>query len=284
MLRPGLVRKVIATTADTFDGMLTNADYLAAIRRESSRFAECLRSADGSDRVPSCPDWTADDLLWHLAEVQLFWAAIVRDRLADPEAADAEAPERPPDRAALSALFGQATDALVAALTTTPPETAIWTWATDQNVAFVTHWQAHEALMHRVDAELVVGDRGPIDPPLAADGIETALTIVYGDLPSWSTFTPDGATGLIEARDTGATWSIALGRFNGTSPNTGNTYDRDTVVLTDGSQPTPSFAVRGDAADVDAWLWGRASSKQLEIDGDRDEFARLERVVEAGIQ
>ena len=31
-------------------------------------------------RVPTCPDWTADDLLWHLAEVQWFWGEIVRSR------------------------------------------------------------------------------------------------------------------------------------------------------------------------------------------------------------
>ena len=33
--------------------------------------------------MPSCPDWNADDLLWHLAEVQWFWATIVRERVTD---------------------------------------------------------------------------------------------------------------------------------------------------------------------------------------------------------
>ena len=264
--------------------MLTDLDYFTAIRRESSRFAECLGRAGGSDRVPTCPDWSADDLLWHLAEVQLFWAAIVRERLADPDAADAAVPERPADRGALLELFGSATDALLDALTTTPRDTEIWTWASEQRVAFVIRWQAHEALMHRVDAELVIGDRTPIEPQLASDGIDAALTIVHGDLPEWSTFTPDGSVGRIVAGDTGGTWNIALGRFTGTSPNTGNVYDRDMLRVVDASAVEPAFTVGGDAADIDGWLWSRAPRRRLEIDGDRDAFARLQQVVDVGIQ
>jgi uncharacterized protein (TIGR03083 family) len=264
--------------------VLVDAEYLNAIRRESSRFAECLSSAEGSERVPTCPDWNAGDLLWHLAEVQLFWAAIVGRRLADPEAADAGAPERPADHAALLALFAHATASLLEALTTTPRETEVWTWAADQRVAFVIRWQAHEALMHRIDAELVNGAATPIEPALASDGIDAALTLVHGDLPSWSTFTPDGTSGLIEARHPETTWSIELGRFTGTSPNTGNTYDRDMLVVVDGNQPTRSFTVRADAAELDRWLWGRAPATHLEVDGAPDAFARLEQLVAAGIQ
>ena len=36
----------------------------------------------------TCPDWTAADLLWHLGEVQSFWATIVRERLTDPDAGE----------------------------------------------------------------------------------------------------------------------------------------------------------------------------------------------------
>ncbi len=264
--------------------MLTDPDYFAAIRRESARFAECLGRVDGSDRVPTCPDWSADDLLWHLAEVQLFWAAIVRERLADPDAADAGKPERPTDRDALLALFGDATDALLEALSTTPRDTAVWTWSADPRVAFVIRWQAHEALMHRIDAELVIGDRSAIDPQLASDGIDAALTIVHGDLPEWSTFTPDGATGRLVARDTGAAWDIALGRFTGTSPNTGNTYDRDILLVVEPPEVEPAFIVRADAADLDGWLWGRGPATRLDIDGDHDAFARLQQVVDLGMQ
>jgi hypothetical protein len=148
----------------------------------------------------------------------------------------------------------------------------------------VIRWQAHEALMHRVDAELVIGDPTPIEPQLASDGIDAALTIVHGDLPEWSTFTPDGSVGRIVARDTGGTWNIALGRFTGTSPNTGNVYDRDMLRVVDASAVEPAFTVGGDAADIDGWLWSRAPAARFAIDGDQDVFARLQQVVDVGIQ
>ncbi len=63
-------------------------DFLDHLERESARFAAAIGSAPGAAVVPSCPDWNADDLLWHLAEVQWFWATIVRERLTDPPGED----------------------------------------------------------------------------------------------------------------------------------------------------------------------------------------------------
>ena len=57
----------------------SNLDYVAALTRESARFAEAIRGAAPDTPVPTCPGWTADDLLWHLGEVQWFWAAVVRE-------------------------------------------------------------------------------------------------------------------------------------------------------------------------------------------------------------
>jgi hypothetical protein len=56
-------------------------DLLAAVRSESDRFAGALAAADPTAPVPCCPDWTAADLTWHLTEVQLLWATVVRERL-----------------------------------------------------------------------------------------------------------------------------------------------------------------------------------------------------------
>ncbi|QNP56765.1 maleylpyruvate isomerase N-terminal domain-containing protein [Tessaracoccus defluvii] len=47
------------------------------IRREAARFAHVLRDVPDAAVVPSCPGWTAADLLWHLTEVHLFWGAVV---------------------------------------------------------------------------------------------------------------------------------------------------------------------------------------------------------------
>jgi hypothetical protein len=69
-------------------------DYLGHLERDAARFADVLADADRQASVPSCPDWTADDLLWHLGEVFLFWATIVGERLADPSAAEAAKSDR----------------------------------------------------------------------------------------------------------------------------------------------------------------------------------------------
>ena len=134
--------------------MSLELDFLGAIRRESSRFTECLTRVSATVPVPSCPGWTAADLLWHLAEVQLFWGAIVSERLDNPEAAEAAKPPRPAAYEALQALARRATADLLETLASTPAPTKLWTWATDHTAGFVLRRQAHEALIHRLDAEM----------------------------------------------------------------------------------------------------------------------------------
>jgi uncharacterized protein (TIGR03083 family) len=260
------------------------AGYLAHIEQESSRFIACLADADPAAPVPSCPEWTVDDLIWHLAEVQLFWGAIVRDRLDDPDAAEEGKPSRPEDHAALVALFGDATRQLLDALATTPPETEVWTWADDHTVAFVLRRQAHEALIHRMDAELVAGEVTELDAPLASDGVDEALTVMYGDVPAWSTFTVDDVGGWVEATDTGASWNVVFGRFSGTSPNTGKVYDDEIISVVDALDGPPAFVLSGRAGDLDAWLWSRGPVDALTVTGDRTAFDRLAAVVATGVQ
>ena len=108
-------------------------DYLAHLATESERFAAAIAAADPAVRVPTCPDWDADDLLWHLAEVQWFWGTIVRDRLQDPAAAEDAKPERPATTEALTAWFAEVSRDLGLHLADAPPETEVWTWADDQH-------------------------------------------------------------------------------------------------------------------------------------------------------
>ncbi len=45
-------------------------EYVTHLARDSARFVSVLRTTPAGTRVPTCPGWDADDLLWHLAEVQ----------------------------------------------------------------------------------------------------------------------------------------------------------------------------------------------------------------------
>lgn len=264
--------------------MAPDVDYLAHIRSESTRFGSCLGRAEPTARVPSCPDWDAADLLWHLTEVQLFWATIVRDRLDDPEAADAQKPERPGDPAGALALFEQANSELLDALERAPEDAAVWTWSPLQNAGFVRRWQATEALIHRVDAEIVLGERTPLDAALATDGIDAVVRYQYGWLPDWAQAEPSGIFGVIQTSDTGASLPFELVHYEGTSPNTGKHYDEDVVVVRDGSDANGAFTVRGSAAELVTWLFGRDPRGGIEITGDESGIARFEAVVARGIE
>src|SRR3954463_6853112 len=89
-------------------------DYLAHLRADSARFRQVLAGTDPATRVPTCPDWDAADLLWHLSEVQNFWGVIVRDKLDDPELA--QDTERAEDYEGQLAQFDECSTILVEAL------------------------------------------------------------------------------------------------------------------------------------------------------------------------
>ena len=143
--------------------MAVELDFLDHLELESARFAEAINGARPEAPVPSCPDWNADDLLWHLAEVQWFWGTVVRER-ASRDQAEKHKPPRPGDRAGLAAFFDRVSSELADVLAATPPDTHAWTWSEDQTVGFIRRRQAHEALIHRVNAELTAGQRHPDGP------------------------------------------------------------------------------------------------------------------------
>ncbi len=81
-------------------------DFDEVLAVNSTRFREVLAGVPDAARVPSCPDWSAADLLWHLTEVQGFWATIVEEGLhTDEEVHAVLAPPRRADRGAALAQF-----------------------------------------------------------------------------------------------------------------------------------------------------------------------------------
>lgn len=260
-------------------------DFVRHVDRESRRFADVLSAVDASVPVPSCPDWTAADLAWHLAEVQLFWAAVVRDGRTDDEVAERIEEAKPPRPTAYADVLALARSAgadLVAALGQGTDDRPAWTWSADRTVGFVRRRQAHEALIHRVDAELVAGSVTALDPVLAADGVDEVLTVMWSGLPDWATFAPQGGTVELAATDAGRTWRVQPGRFTGTSPSSGTTYDEPTAEVAAANGEPAAARVAAPAADLDRWLWNRGGD--VETSGDEQALARLADVVRAGVQ
>jgi uncharacterized protein (TIGR03083 family) len=165
--------------------MAPTLDFLAHLRADSARFREVLSAVDPSTEVPSCPGWDAAELLWHLSEVQGVWAAIVCDRLEDPERA--EELVRAADYEAQLVQFDACSASLIDALAVASDDALVWTWfPADQTAGFVRRRQAHEALIHRLDAELTAGAVTDVDPALATDGILEVLERMYAATPRWA--------------------------------------------------------------------------------------------------
>jgi uncharacterized protein (TIGR03083 family) len=267
--------------------MSADLDFLDHLARESARFAEALRDVPAERRVPTCPEWDADDLLWHLADVQWFWGTIVHDGLTDAEAVTGlEHPDRPTDRGDLRAFYARASGDLVGALAATTPDTPAWTWATEQTAGFIRRRQAHEALVHRVDAEETAGARTGMDAALCADGVDEVLRVMYGGVPSWGTFTPDPASTIrVRTTDTGHTWLLTLGGFTGTDPDDGTnlTDEPDMRIAEVDTDVDAAAELRGTAADLDCWLWHRPSVGDVDRSGDAQVLAAFDAAIAPGI-
>jgi uncharacterized protein (TIGR03083 family) len=256
---------------------LAHERYVRELATESDRFLEVLRRAGPAAPVPTCPGWDVSDLLHHLTEVQDFWSLIASGRADDPEAAQAAKMPRADDHATQASRCESASAALRIAVGRAPA-TACWTWDDeDRTVGWVARRQAHEALIHRVDAEVAAGAEVRDAPPdLAADGIDELLRVFVGGAPDWGEFLPDGGVVLLEATDTGHRWQVVLGGLWGTSPRSGKVYEGLPMAeVDDDEQDEPDAVVRGRAWDLDRWLWGRGSRSDLDITGEPEVIDRL---------
>jgi uncharacterized protein (TIGR03083 family) len=220
-------------------------EYLPVLQTTNARFAEAAAAAALAHgwraRVPGCPDWDLADLVWHLAEVQHFWAEIVRTRAEDPSGY-AE-PERRPDDELLGFLAAESAQ-LETVLAGADPAERVWTWAPRRDVAFVLRRQVQEAVVHTVDVEQVLGDVRAIVPAVGLDGIDEWLeTMVPAALPQGP---PDGAHPvLLHALDAGAERTLFAG-----------------------SRPFPVAALTGNAGDLLLAAWRRVPVEVLTAEGD----------------
>ena len=263
-------------------GTLPFLDHLAA---DSARFRAALATAPAAVRGPTCPDWDADDLLWHLGEVQWFWGEIAECRLTDPadlDAMNATREERPNDRAGLLAFFDRSSERLHRVLDDLSPETPLWMWADDKTAGYIRRRQAHEAMIHRLDAELTVGDRTPLDCRLAADGIDEALRVMRGHEPDADlTHVPVSAPVTIATVDAMHAWTVTPVRVTGSW--NGEDVDVLRFLVGDGPDAAATAEISGAAADIDCWLWNRPAEGEIIRHGDAAALASVDAVLSDSI-
>jgi uncharacterized protein (TIGR03083 family) len=239
------------------------AEHLSFIEERSAALRAAAAAAPPEVRVPGCPDWHTADLVWHLGEVQRFWAAIVAAGPADGPPDGAEIPGRTPEGDLLTWSAACTAD-LLAALRETGPDQPCWTWWASTGgpgtTGAVARHQAQEAAVHAWDAQQTAGRAEPLPAGTAADAVDEFLSVSLGAAGSWKS--PAARVGL--TADEGPSWLIDLAE-------SGAAATRGEVTAV----PPPGAVLAGSASDLLLTLFGRLDPGALRITGDRDLVRRL---------
>jgi uncharacterized protein (TIGR03083 family) len=247
---------------------------------ENSRLLECLaidyaRLLDVARRdltaeVPSCPGWTVADLVTHVAEVYLHKVEAMRTGSWPPDWPPPGLADEEP-----VASLERAYAALLGEFATRTPESTTVTWhRPDQTVRFWIRRMAQETVIHRIDAELALGEQVraiPVD--LAVDGIDEvlALFLVYA-AQAWpaefAKHLADLAPFTVDVITDGGTWQVSG------SP-TG-------LELSDGSDGADAV-LSGPPGALLRYLWGRGDD-EISVTGSAEAVTDLRRLLVVGTQ
>ncbi|MEU6249052.1 maleylpyruvate isomerase family mycothiol-dependent enzyme [Glycomyces sp. NPDC047010] len=238
---------------------------------EAARFRTAALAADPAARVPSCPEWTATDLLDHVTEVYDHKIQSMR-LLREPAEADGiERTGTPVER------FDAALAELLAEFDDRGPDSLAYTWyGPDQTVGFWIRRMAQETVIHRVDAELAASlPVTAIDPALAADGIDEMATVMlaWGSRAYREWVADDIAAnlGLEVALDAGdREWTVVVSAVG--------------IDVADGVTSGAEATVSGTPGELLQWLWRRVPADAPAVDGKADAAQALYNMVESFAQ
>ncbi|RDH74053.1 maleylpyruvate isomerase family mycothiol-dependent enzyme [Mycolicibacterium moriokaense] len=253
-------------------------DRIGIIDSESRRLAEVLASADPTSRCPTCPDWSASDLLWHLTEVHYFWAEVLGRRVtsgADLAAVEVAKPDRPSALGDLLALREQVTAALLGELADRDDAEPCWSWwPPDQTVGFTRRMQTYEATMHRIDAELTAGvPVTPIGNDVAAGAVDHAVDVMWAWMPDGATFAAESLLELVPSGG-GAPWLVEVGSW--VAP-TGERAPRATRA----TAGEPTAVVEAPVEELALWAWTRGDA--VEISGEPASVSAVNALIRQGM-
>ena len=241
--------------------------YLEHVADDGERLVEAA-AAHLDAPVPWCPGWVGRDVISHTGVVHRHKTAIVADRLLENPDPD----EAPVDDPALLAWYREGLAGMLAALGDTDSAAAVWTWhSPEQTVGFWVRRMAHETAIHRADAESTAGPITPLDPTLAADGVDEVLGPImaaYTTDPAWE-FAPDGSTVEVRLPDVGEVRHLVMGSGK---HGPGWLYE-------EGPAAGPAAVIEAPASALDLWAWGRADEAVLSIDGDAAPVRTIRAVV-----
>lgn len=198
--------------------------------------------------VPTCPDWTARDLLVHVGNVWQSLDAMLRSESTDPPEFGGLV-EPPDDDAARTPWAEGVLGTLVATIAVTDPTLPRWTWTHDQTADFLQRRAHQETLVHRVDAELAADDRTPVAASHALDGIEELFSVLVRP-------TGEGMpSGSFHLHQTDGEGEFMLAVVDG-------------VITVTHEHGKGDAALRGTAEDLWLAVWRRGEMDHMEFFGD----------------
>jgi uncharacterized protein (TIGR03083 family) len=239
------------------------AEHIDALAVAGEGLADAAGRAGPDAPVPTCPGWVVRDLVRHTGGVHRWATRYVRDAEREPIDSDLERLSGgwPPD-GELVAWYLSGHAGLVAALRAAPADLECFTFLRAPSpLAMWARRQAHEAFVHRVDAEAAAGTS--VTPPtdLALDGIDELLTCFA---PRRRTgFRLDPARTLAVCPDEGdVRWAVRIGPEGIT-----------TTRVAPADDLAADAAIGGPAAALYLWLWNRAADDAIRPAGDPDLLA-----------
>jgi uncharacterized protein (TIGR03083 family) len=241
---------------------LAHDAYLAAFTADAGRLSQLAGAGDAGAPVPTCPGWTLLDLVRHVGDVYAHKVALLRLGRR-PEPGEWPLGDGLPLAEALDRHDAVQRE-LAQLLADAGPDATCWTWMEGAGEGTSGAWarrMAHEALVHRVDAEAALGaPLHPAAPGLAADGVDEVLTWMAGD--------PDVVAD--PQSSSGAAGTVLLDWGSGGRlvdlPDGGH----DVRAVPSAEAAAADAILRGDALSLDLYLWGRLEALPPVMRGDLD--------------
>jgi len=241
---------------------VTPDEWLEALRKGIAAVAATPPEYLTQD-APSCPGWTARDLVAHLGGVHRWAVGVIVGQKVPYTDLD---PEAPAGEDVLE-WYTERADKLIATLASSDLDAPTKSPFGERPVRFWFRRQAQEVAVHRWDIGHAYRgwDVDPLDAALAADGIGEWSEVFTPRRIGRDGGTPEelrGARILLKADDAAGSWLLRA--------------DADGIGIVD-DDGAPDATIAASTSDLLLALWRRVPLSRLAVDGDA---AHVERVLD----
>lgn len=156
--------------------MLHFARLCAEIPRQTGALASLVENADPALPVPDCPGWNLGQLLRHIGGYHRWMETVVRTRAAGP-VSDAQFNDLSDYPSAVVPWLTEGATRLAETLSTSGPETKVWTPGPGGTTVFWARRALHEAVVHGWDAAAAAKAELDVPEDVVVDGFEEWLEV-----------------------------------------------------------------------------------------------------------